>query len=179
MFGALENQGGQKLGIPEKPGILCEFRIYARNFIKLGMGRSWFSILVKRRNVVVGRFSVPPVLGKSLKTENQSKNCYCYFFCWKNPQRRSSSGIKWGKWRSHKASFVVVVYDTIQIRGKMYSPSNEPGPSTEIAIYSQQWILIAILTLPSSLCHNSLKNALYMTITSSTHRLPQSIFYVP
>lgn len=126
MFGALENQDDQQSGIPEKPGILCEFRTYAGNFIKLGMGRSWLSILVKRHNVVVGRFSVPPVLGKSLKADNQSKNYYWYFFCWKIPQRRSSSGIKWGKWRSHQASFDVVVVYAIQIRRKMYSPSDGP-----------------------------------------------------
>lgn len=97
------------------------------------MGRCWFSILVKRRNVVVGRFSVPPVLGKSIKAENQSKNRYWYFFYWKTPQRQSSSGIKWGKWRSHQASFVVVVvYDTIQICQKMYSPSDRPlGPKSQ------------------------------------------------
>lgn len=47
------------------------YLIWRGSFIKTRAGWYRFSILSKRCNIVVRRFSVPPILGKSIKTENR------------------------------------------------------------------------------------------------------------
>lgn len=91
----------------KKLGIMRTFKKYTGSSIKLGMGWYRFSIFDQRCIIVVGRFSVPLVLGKTTGTKNGGwKISADAFPVWKTQNYRDRVC---GKWQSCRQAYIVVI----------------------------------------------------------------------